>query len=99
MHQREDVYPEHHQFKPERFLEREFNSYEFFPFGGGKRRCIGEALAMLELKLVLATIVTEYNLELNSGALPEGNRPEIPARRGVTLAPKKGVPMVFQGKK
>jgi cytochrome P450 len=105
MHQREDVYPEHHQFKPERFLEREFDSYEFFPFGGGKRRCIGEALAMLELKLVLATIVTEYNLELNSdrGAsplgLPEGNRPEIPARRGVTLAPKKGVPMVFQGKR
>jgi cytochrome P450 family 110 len=98
MHQREDVYPEHHQFKPERFLEREFDSYEFFPFGGGKRRCIGEALAMLELKLVLATIVSEYNLELNSGAFPEGNRPEIPARRGVTLAPKKGVQMVFKGK-
>ena len=93
MHQREDVYPEHHQFKPERFLEREFDSYEFFPFGGGKRRCIGEALAMLELKLVLATIVTEYNLELNS------DRPEIPARRGVTLAPKKGVSMVFKGKR
>jgi cytochrome P450 family 110 len=92
MHQREDIYPEHHQFKPERFLERELDSYEFFPFGGGKRRCIGEALAMLELKLVLATIVTEYNLELNSDC------PEIPARRGVTLAPKKGVPMVFKGK-
>jgi hypothetical protein len=50
------------------------------------------------LKLVLATIVSEYNLELNSGAFPEGNRPEIPARRGVTLAPKKGVQMVFKGK-
>jgi cytochrome P450 len=92
LHQREDVYPEHHQFKPERFLEREFDSYEFFPFGGGKRRCIGEALAMLELKLVLATIVTEYDLEL------KGDRPEIPARRGVTLAPKQGVQMVFKGK-
>ncbi|PSB07194.1 cytochrome P450 [Pleurocapsa sp. CCALA 161] len=99
MHQREDVYPEHHQFKPERFLEREFDSYEFFPFGGGKRRCIGEALAMLELKLVLATIISEYNLELKSGAFLKGNRPEIPARRGVTLAPKKGVAMVFQGKR
>jgi cytochrome P450 len=93
MHQREDVYPEHHQFKPERFLERQFDSYEFFPFGGGKRRCIGEALAMLELKLVLATIVTKYNLELKS------DRPETPARRGVTLAPKKGVQMVFKGKR
>jgi cytochrome P450 family 110 len=91
LHQREDVYPEHQQFKPERFLEREFDPYEFFPFGGGKRRCIGEALAMMELKLVLATIVAEYDLELNS------KRPEIPARRGVTLAPKQGVQMIFKG--
>ena len=93
LHQREDIYPEHHKFKPERFLEREFNSYEFFPFGGGKRRCIGEALANLELKLVLATIITKYELEL------ESDRPEVPARRGVTLAPKTGVRMIFQGRR
>ena len=93
MHQREDVYPEPHKFKPERFLEREFDSYEFFPFGGGKRRCIGEALAMLELKLALATIVNEYELKLVS------NKPERPARRGVTLAPKKGVQMVYCSRK
>jgi cytochrome P450 family 110 len=93
MHQREDVYLEPNQFKPERFLAQEFSAYEFFPFGGGKRRCIGEALAMLELKLVLATIITEYDLELKS------NRPEPPARRGVTLAPKTGVQMIFRGRR
>lgn len=93
MHQREDVYPEPNRFKPERFLAREFSAYEFFPFGGGKRRCIGEALAMLELKLVLATIISEYDLELKS------DRPEPPARRGVTLAPKTGVQMIFRGKR
>ncbi|MGL6343786.1 MAG: cytochrome P450, partial [Waterburya sp.] len=49
LHQRSDIYPEPRQFRPERFLEREFSAYEFFPFGGGKRRCIGEALAKLEL--------------------------------------------------
>ena len=92
MHRREDVYAEPDKFKPERFLEREFSPYEFFPFGGGKRRCIGEALAMLELKLVLATILAEYNLELKS------DRPEIPGRRGVTLAPKTGVKMIFRGR-
>lgn len=92
LHQREDVYPEPHQFKPERFLETEFSSYEFFPFGGGKRRCIGEALAKLEMKLVLATIIANYNLELTS------NKPETPARRGVTLAPRTGVKMIFKGK-
>jgi cytochrome P450 family 110 len=92
LHQREDVYPEHDRFKPERFLDQEFSPYEFFPFGGGKRRCIGEALAKLEMKLVLATIVANYDLELAS------HKPEIPARRGVTLAPKTGVKMIFKGK-
>lgn len=91
LHQREDIYPQPHQFKPERFLEREFSPYEFFPFGGGKRRCIGEALAKLELKLVLATIIANYELELIS------DKPELPARRGVTLAPKTGVKMMFKG--
>ena len=93
LHQREDIYPEHHKFKPDRFLNREFNPYEFFPFGGGKRRCIGEALAKLEMKLVLATIISGYELEL------ESNLPETPARRGVTLAPKTGVRMIFRGQR
>ena len=93
IHQREDIYPEPHKFKPERFLEREFSAYEFFPFGGGKRRCIGEALAKLELKLALATIISHYELEL------ESDSPEVPARRGVTLAPKTGVQMIFKGKR
>ena len=92
LHQREDVYPQGDRFIPERFLEREYSPYEFFPFGGGKRRCIGEALAQLEMKLVLATIVAHYDLEL------VGNRSESPARRGVTLAPKTGVKMIFKGK-
>ncbi|MGL4883444.1 MAG: cytochrome P450, partial [Waterburya sp.] len=92
LHQRSDIYPEPRQFRPERFLEREFSAYEFFPFGGGKRRCIGEALAKLELKLVLATIISNYELELIS------NTPESPARRGVTLAPKTGIKMIFKGK-
>ena len=93
LHQREDIYPEPHKFKPERFEMREFSTYEFFPFGGGKRRCIGEALAKLEMKLVLATIISHYELELKS------DRPEVPARRGVTLAPKTGVQMIFKGKR
>lgn len=93
LHQREDVYPEPRKFRPERFLEKEFSPYEFFPFGGGKRRCIGEALAKLEMKLVLATILSRYELSLPS------ERPELPARRGVTLAPKTGVRMVFQGQR
>lgn len=93
LHQREEIFPEPNQFKPERFLSKGFSAYEFFPFGGGKRRCIGEALAKLELKLVLATIVSNYELELVN------DKPEKPARRGVTLAPKTGIKMIFKGRK
>ncbi|MCA1994592.1 MAG: cytochrome P450, partial [Coleofasciculus sp. S288] len=63
-HHREDLYPEPKTFKPERFLERQFSPYEFLPFGGGSRSCIGMALAQYEMKLVLATILSRYELAL-----------------------------------
>ncbi len=37
---------------------------EFLPFGGGERRCIGEALAQFEMKLVIATLLSHYRLAL-----------------------------------
>ncbi len=93
LHQREDLYPQHQQFKPERFLEKQFSPYEFMPFGGGVRRCMGEALALFEMKLALAIIVSHYQL-----ALAE-DQPEVPQRRGVTLAPARGVKMVITGQR
>lgn len=93
VHQREDLYPNPKQFRPERFLERQFTPYEFMPFGGGVRRCIGEALAMFEMKLALATILSRYDLALAD------TQPEFPRRRGVTLAPARGVKMVMTGRR
>ncbi|MGB3639674.1 MAG: cytochrome P450 [Rivularia sp. (in: cyanobacteria)] len=92
LHQREDLYPQPKQFKPERFLERQFSPYEFMPFGGGVRRCIGDALAMFEMKLVLATVMSRYEFTLAD------NKPEVPRRRGVTLAPANGVKMKINQK-
>jgi unspecific monooxygenase len=89
-HQRQDIYPEPKQFKPERFLDRQYSPYEFLPFGGGARRCIGEALAQLEMKVVLATILSNYKLELVD------NRPIAPQRRGIILSPRGGVKMVLK---
>jgi cytochrome P450 family 110 len=89
LHQREDLYPQPKEFKPERFLQRQFSPYEFLAFGGGVRRCVGDALAMFEIKLVLATVLLNYHLTLAD------NKPEIPQRRAVTLAPANGVRMIF----
>ncbi len=90
LHHREDLYPEPKQFKPERFLERQFSAWEFIPFGGGNRRCLGYALAMLEIKLVLAIILTNFSLKLAN------EQPVKPRRRGLTIATSNGVPLVVQ---
>jgi cytochrome P450 len=92
-HHREDLYPEPKQFKPERFLERQFSPYEYLPFGGGNRRCLGLALAQFEMKLVLATVLSNYELGLCD------RQPVKPARRGVTIAPAGGVKMVVKGRR
>jgi len=83
-HHRPDLYPEPNQFKPERFLERQFSPYEYIPFGGGNRRCIGLAFALYEMKLVLVTVMSRYSLAL------AGSSTVKPVRRGVTLAPSSG---------
>lgn len=87
-HRREDIYPEPKRFKPERFLERQFSPYEYLPFGGGNRRCIGQAFALFEMKLVLATIVSRLQLSLVD------RRSIEPVRRGVTVAPPSNMRLV-----
>ncbi|AFY57624.1 cytochrome P450 [Rivularia sp. PCC 7116] len=91
VHYREDLYPNPQKFQPQRFLERQYSPSEYFPFGGGSRRCLGYALALLEMKLVLATIISKYQL----AALD--NKPVKIQRRGFTLAPAGGVKMVVKG--
>ncbi|MEB3160831.1 MAG: cytochrome P450, partial [Synechocystis sp.] len=62
-HRDPDIYPDPEQFRPERFLDRQFSAFEFIPFGFGSRRCIGSAFAQMEMKLVLATILTQVKLQ------------------------------------
>jgi cytochrome P450 family 110 len=80
-HHREEIYPEPKQFRPERFLERQFSPYEYLPFGGGDRRCIGSAFALFEMKLVLFQLLSNRDL-----ALVNAKRVR-PIRRGLTVAP------------
>ncbi|MEA5506778.1 cytochrome P450 [Halotia wernerae UHCC 0503] len=87
-HHREAVYPQPKQFKPERFLERQFSPYEYLPFGGGNRRCIGLAFAQYEMKIALATILSQFQVSLVN------KRPVRPVRRGLTLAAPAGMLMV-----
>ncbi len=88
IHEHPSLYPDPQAFHPERFLERKFSPFEFVPFGGGNRRCIGAAFAMYELKLTLAALVPRFTLRLvNSEAVR-------PHRRNISLGPKGGVQVV-----
>ena len=90
VHRREELYPEPDRFRPERFLERRFSPFEFLPFGGGHRRCIGAAFATYELKIVLATFLRHARLELAEAG-------EVaPARRNVVIGPATGVRMTLR---
>lgn len=80
-HHRPQTYVHPDQFQPERFLHQKVSPYEFLPFGGGSRSCIGSAFSLYEMKLVLATVLSRYQLALaNRGAVK-------PVRRGITIVP------------
>lgn len=72
------------RFDPERFLGEPAESYSLLPFGGGHRRCIGAALAELEIKVALRTILSAVRLEPVERSLPPT------ARRGVVMVPHGG---------
>jgi cytochrome P450 len=89
-HHRNDLYTEPDTFDPTRFLERSYSPYEYLPFGGGARRCIGMHLAMYEMKVVLATLLQRFAFELAPGART------VPRRRFVTVAPSDGVRLLVK---
>lgn len=64
LHRRLDLYPAPERFRPERFLERDYGPFEYLPFGGGSRRCLGASFAVYEMKLVLAAVLRAYTLSL-----------------------------------
>jgi cytochrome P450 len=89
LHARPELYPEPERFRPSRFLERKFSPFEYIPFGGGARRCLGAAFAIYEMKVVLGTLLHRYRLRPGSLETP------MHVRRGLTLGPRGGVPMVL----
>ena len=87
------IYPEPDVFRPERFLERKFSPFEFIPFGGGHRRCLGAAFASYEMRIVLGTLVGRHCFTLESNIMPGL------VRRNVTIAPRGGIPMHYAGER
>jgi cytochrome P450 len=100
------VYEHPEEFRPERFLDagggREINSFSWIPFGGGIRRCIGASFALLEMKVILRTMLSELQPRLPDQQRPlsalrgGGPRGERITRRAITLVPALGAQVVWE---
>jgi cytochrome P450 len=88
-HRQAAFFEEPEAFRPARWETsdpRRSHRYQYYPFGGGRRVCIGEHFSILEMTLILATIVSRYRLE----PAYEG---DVKAQPTITIRPVGGLPM------
>lgn len=71
-HRLQQYFPDPERFDPHR-PEPE-NVFAYIPFGGGQRKCVGNAFALLQVKTIFGTLLKEYEFEL---AGPPGEYREI----------------------
>jgi cytochrome P450 len=85
LHTNRDVWTEPHRFSPERFLARKYTPFEFAPFGGGVRRCIGAAFGAYQMRVVLGVVLARARFAPHEGP--------VPARvlMNITMAPRGAV--------
>lgn len=84
LHHDPAIYPDPDEFRPERFLGKTPGTYTWIPFGGGRRRCLGRAIADLEMKSTLREVFTNYSLRRDSP------RAQDVKSKLVTIAPSRG---------
>jgi cytochrome P450 len=85
---RDDVYPDPHAFRPERFLEQAPEPYSWLPFGGGIRRCLGASFATFEMRTVIPAVLRQVRLRPASAEL------ERVKREAVTFVPARGTRVI-----
>jgi len=91
LHTHPEVWTDPARFSPERFLERKYSPFEYAPFGGGVRRCIGAALGTYQLRIVLGTLLATTRLTLRTR--------RTPARvlMNITMGPREAVRLQVEG--
>ncbi|MFX0573494.1 cytochrome P450 [Nocardia nepalensis] len=90
LHSDPAVWSDPELFQPERFIGRKYRPFEFAPFGGGHRRCVGASLADYELRIVLATVLGRVRLRLPS-RYARGRAP-LSVPHNIATGPRRSIP-------
>ncbi len=91
MHHDPKIFPDPESFRPRRWESIKPSVYEYNPFSAGPRMCIGASFALMEIKLVLAMLLTRYRFELPRDA-------RVDARVAITMAPRQGLRMTVRSR-
>jgi cytochrome P450 len=91
IHHDPQLYPQPDMYRPERFLEHNYSAYEFLPFGGGHRRCMGAGLAEYTMRIALAEVIMRWDFE------PVGR--DYDTRRNIAMGPKYGIRLKVKERK
>ena len=78
---RGDIHDDRLEFKPERFIGNPGTFAGWIPFGGGRRRCVGSHMALLEMKVVIRAVIDRLDIA------PANPRAERPRLHHITLVP------------
>lgn len=85
-----EMFPNKEDFRPERFLSEpsgDSSRFQYIPFGGGSRMCVGKEFAKVLLKIFLVEVVTKCQWSLLNG-LPT-------MKTGPTVYPVDNLPTKF----
>jgi len=84
------------EFRPERFentnLDYKGTSYEFLPFGSGRRMCPGANLGLANIELALASLLYHFDWKLPNGVEPE----DVEVWEASGLIGKKNIGLMLQ---
>lgn len=92
MHRSPSLWPDPGKFDPDRFSPEAVakqDRFAFIPFAAGHRNCIGSAMAMVELKLVMTQIAQRFVLSHDPAH-------KIVPTAGTVMHPRGGMPMFIR---
>lgn len=92
VHRHRTLWDRPDEFDPRRFLvanRERVHRYAYLPFGAGPRICLGAAFALQEAAILLAGIVSQFELQVAPGT-------EVEPLLRITLRPRGGLPMLIR---